>query len=177
MPSINPFSTVKSTAASTVSKIASSVALSFSGAGERPEESLSPASAASPVGINPPGPGTGGEGSLSLRFLGNYAPTLSAGAREVAAAFGVHAQVVSPAAGKPDRLVVLEDRPRSAEVRSFLESETEKARDALKSWQKEHASERRGLTDMKKFNQNREFLGSYMTRLAAQVSNSRPGQD
>lgn len=106
----------------------------------------------------------------SIDLPGNYSIVTAPLAVEIAEAAGVPTKVET-FKGKLTRKVHFggTDVPRAGAVAALVRETVEEAHAALKVWQKENLESRRGLTDMERFYQHREFIAKHGHKVAQQV--------
>lgn len=109
----------------------------------------------------------------SIAYPGNYSIVMVPFARELADAFGGLEFHSENTAGLTRNVFVTGPVKRVDEFMALLNQESIEVMDALHEWQKANAEERRGLTDMQKYLQHREFITSYGARVARRVRKDR----
>jgi hypothetical protein len=105
-----------------------------------------------------------------IDFPGNYSIVTAPLALEIAAAAGVPAKSEN-VKGKLNRVVSFggDDMDKAAKVKALVEGTVADALAELKVWQKKHADRRRGLTDMQRYVEHREFIAKHGSSVARSV--------
>lgn len=105
-----------------------------------------------------------------LDFPGNYSIVTAPMAVEIAEAAGVPTKVET-FAGKLTRRVHFggTDMDLAARTTSLVQETVAKALEDLHTWQKANIERRRGLTDMQRYVEHREFIAKAGTKVAKQV--------
>jgi hypothetical protein len=109
-----------------------------------------------------------------IDFPGNYSIAFAPGAVRIAEAAGVRTKVVN-VPGRLNRKVYFEDGEMADAVVAFINQNVPAVLAGLKAWQKENIESRRGLTDMQKYLQHREYITIEMNRLAGFITESGVG--
>lgn len=105
-----------------------------------------------------------------LDFPGNYSIVMAPFAEEIAEAAGVPTRVTSQK-GTLTRRVEFggNDMDLTARTVSHIQEQAQAAHENLRAWQKTDAERRRGLTDMQRYLEHREFLAEQGHLVAARV--------
>lgn len=106
----------------------------------------------------------------SVDFPGNYSIVGAPFAQEIATAAGVPTKVET-FPGKLVRRVWFggDDMDAAKATAELVQAEYAAALEELHTWQKKHAEERRGLTDMQKYVQHREQIAAFGHKVARRV--------
>jgi hypothetical protein len=106
----------------------------------------------------------------SVDFPGNYSIVGAPFAQEIATAAGVPTKVET-FPGKLARRVWFggDDMDAAKVTAELVQAEYAAALEELHTWQKKHAEERRGLTDMQKYVQHREQIAAFGHKVARRV--------
>jgi len=105
----------------------------------------------------------------SLTFKGNYSIVTGPGAVEIAEAAGVPTKV-HPYDGLNRKIEFGgDDMDLAARTVSLIQQSVQEAMDDLHEWQKKHIERRRGLTDMQRYVEHREFISKQMHKTALAV--------
>lgn len=104
-----------------------------------------------------------------LDFPGNYSIVTAPLAVEIATAAGVPTRVTNTK-GLTRRVEFGgDDMDRTSRTVSLVQETVAKALEDLHTWQKENIERRRGLTDMQRYVEHREFIAKFGTKVARQV--------
>lgn len=108
--------------------------------------------------------------SVRRDYPGNYSIVTAPAAVQMAEAAGLEANVTN-VKGRLNRVVEISGDDE-AEVKAFskvLDAAFQEILEALRVWQKANAVERRGLTDMEKYIQHREFISKNASKYAKKI--------
>jgi hypothetical protein len=107
-----------------------------------------------------------------MDFPGNYSIVTAPGATEIAEAAGVPTRTTNT--GGLTRRVEFggEDMDLVTQVMRVIKGSVDEAFEDLHAWQKKHIERRRGLTDMQRYVEHREFIAKQMHKTALAVKKS-----
>jgi hypothetical protein len=107
--------------------------------------------------------------TVTRNYPGNYAITMAPFAVALAEAWGLEATIRMT--DRLNRLVDITglDKADVIEFTKVLDQAVLDAYDDLHAWQKKHIEERRGLTDMQKYNQHRDRLAKFGASVARRI--------
>lgn len=113
--------------------------------------------------------------SASITLPGNYSIVTAPMVRELAEAYGDLVAHEVRFAGKLERRVDVSSNNK-AHLHSFVKLAEKVLADSqaeLREWQKEDIERRRGLSDMQKYLEHREFLAEYGSKVARQIKKEK----